>query len=95
MDNREVKAYVNKQYLRTFVQHEDKWFFVSTINRLISSEYPIELSETMVYEWDEKKGETGEWIGEFGGPSYSSAQHCACVEFLLRNGSISKLKEEL
>jgi len=86
MDELEAKKYESRQYLLTHVRHEDKWFMVSTINRLSSCERPIEISETMAWEWfpDEKK--RGHCVWEIGGYAGSSTQHFLCTQILLVDG---------
>ena len=74
------------QYLSTNVRHEDKWFFVSTINRLDSTDYPTTFSETMIWEWDKKENKRGKCIGEFSGCRSSSTVHFMVVNNLLTEG---------
>jgi hypothetical protein len=40
--------------IQTYVQHDDKTYLVSTINRDSSSPYGGRYAETMVWEWDKK-----------------------------------------
>jgi hypothetical protein len=89
VDNFEANRYVEKQYLMTNVRHEDKWFMVSTINRLSSCDYPTEFSETIVWEWLPEEKKRGEMLGEFAGYAGSPIKHFLCVEYLLKDGSIA------
>lgn len=95
MDNCEAKKYESKQYLLTNVRHEDKWFMISTINRLSSCEYPTEFSETMVWEWFPETNKRGECIGEFGGYSGGYANHFLCAQLLLKEGSLDGYDDEI
>ena len=83
------------QYLTSYVKYEDKWFFVSSINRMCSSDYPIMFSETMVWEWDKEKNERlNSILGEFSSFTNSSVQHFRVVDNLLTNGNCEIEEEE-
>lgn len=88
MNYKESKDYKNNQYLITYVNHEDKWFMVSTINRICSTDYPLEFSETVVWKWIPEEIERGEMLGLFGGIPNSSVKHFLCVDNLLKGGSL-------
>lgn len=90
MDELEAKKYNEKQFLRTWVRHGEKWFFVSTINRLCSSDYPTEFAETMAWEWDNEKNERCAIVGELSGPYNSPFNHFFCVESLLTKGLVER-----
>jgi hypothetical protein len=87
MNEEQRSRYESKEYLRTLVRHEDKLFFVCTINRLSSAqEGPFEMSETMAWEIEPKTEKRGALVGAFAGSANSSAYHYLCVERLLENG---------
>lgn len=87
------QSYINKQYLRTYIQNNDEWFFVSTINRLDSTPYQVEFSETFVWKWDEKEQKRGEMIYEASGRPGSPIQHMRIIDNLLSHGKC-EIEEE-
>lgn len=59
---------MSNKVMQSYVWHEDKCFFVSTINRASSAAIAYEhiYAETMVWTWDAERAERGElvWQGE-------------------------------
>lgn len=88
MDSIDDNRYIENQYLMTNVRYDDKWFMVSSINRISYYEYTIVGSETMVWEWIPEEKKRGECLGEFGGMENSSVEHFLCVEHLREHGSM-------
>ena len=58
----------NEKVWQSYVWHEDKCFFVSTIERdYDTGQGRIRGEETMVWEYDHKNRKRGEWIWQGGG----------------------------
>lgn len=80
----------HEQIARTFVKHDDKWFFVSTINRSSATDDDFIFAETMAFEWDEENKKTGKIVAEHGGERGSIFKHLVFVEQLGKLGKIIK-----
>lgn len=54
---------MNDKVIQSYVWHEGKRYFISTIERDCSAiEYPHRYNETIVWEWEEGKTERGEML---------------------------------
>jgi hypothetical protein len=81
----------NKKIWQSYVWHEDKCFFVSTIIREFSTyEGPTQGEETLTWEYDYEKGERGQWIGQSGG----ILDHQAICRCLISFGEIPDTDDE-
>ena len=80
---------INKKLAQTYVWHNDKAFFVSTINRECSSPlaYGHIYAETMVWEWDCKTRKRGKLIGTDECSEDSILVHQGIVERIFDTGS--------
>lgn len=76
----------DKRVIKTYVWHEEKCFFVSTITRPSSAGEGFPYNETMAWAYDWNTNERGEWIYQDGAPKGSIALHQAVVEALHKTG---------
>lgn len=66
------KEQPNKSLMKSYVLFEDRWFYVSTIDRESSSILgPDRYSETLVWEYDMVESNRGDLIGQ--GESYEGS----------------------
>lgn len=83
----------NKRELKSYVWHDDKCFFVSTIERDSSARMPPPASrfhETIAWEYDWETTERGAMVAQDGGgPAFR--QHYLICEQLFKTG---KYKED-
>jgi len=70
---------MNKKMIQSYVYHGDKCFFVSTIDRELSS-------ETMVWAYDYAKSERGNFEGQAEGAEGSIRTHLMMCERLHKIG---------
>ena len=76
----------DERKLKTYVWHDGKCYFVSTIMRDSSAaEYPCRYAETMAWEYDWKTSERGEWVDQ-DGSGEAFTQHMRVVEDFYRYG---------
>lgn len=80
--------------IQSYVWHDGKCFFVSTINRESSSMYGGTYAETMVWEWDETKKERGRIVGQDEGSSGSIYAHQRMCKLIHETGKTSAEDEE-
>lgn len=80
---------MSNQLIRSNVRHEDKWFFVSTINRESSSMFAAGMiyAETMVWEYDNTTGERGAFLFQTDGARDSITAHTKCCERIATTGN--------
>lgn len=74
---------------QTYVAHNGRWFFVSTINRESSAmiEPPVPwYAETLAWEWNPDTKERGEIVGQDEAPSGCIYAHQRMVESLFQTG---------
>ncbi len=79
----------NKPLAKSYVAHEDRWWFVSTIDRDSSSPYGVRYAETIVWEMPQGiPGERGEqvWTGD-GACEGSLHEHCRIVQAIAAKGA--------
>ena len=83
----------DERQLKTYVWHEGKCFFVSTIIRDSSAVgYPSRFAETITWEHDWKTNERGEMVDQDGsGPAFQ--QHMRVVEDFYRLGKREGARE--
>ena len=74
---------------QTYVWHNDKAFFVSTINRECSSPlaYGHIYAETLVWEWNPKTRERGKILGQDECSDGSISAHQNMVQRIFNTGS--------
>ncbi len=73
---------------QTYVRHDDKWFYVSTINRDCSAvESPYRYAETLVWEYNLETKLAGKLIGQFEDGENRIAQHQEVVDGLYKRGT--------
>ncbi len=80
----------HEQIARTFVKYNNKWFFVSTIDRSCSSFLDVVFAETLVFEWDEENNNRGKIIAEYSSGKGDLLKHLAAVEQLGKLGEVIK-----
>ncbi len=72
--------------LKSYVWHDEKCYFVSTIERDSSAAYyPMRYFETLVWEYDWQTTERGEIVGHYGNGD-AFRQHMKACEDFYRNG---------
>jgi len=78
--------------MQSYVWHNDKCFFVSTINRESSAREAYELiyAETMVWEYDCTQGERGRLIYQFDDIKNGIKSHIKACQELHANGRINE-----
>jgi len=81
---------MSQQVMKSYVHHDDKVFFVSTINRESSSMFGGMYAETMVWEWDPETRERGVFVGQGEGPMGSIYNHQSICQQLFNHGSIDQ-----
>lgn len=84
---------VNKTLAVSYVWHGDKAFCVSTIDRDSSSMLGGRFSETLTWEWDDKKRKRGAWVGQHAGGEGSLHTHKAVVDRIFATGSPDEPEE--
>jgi hypothetical protein len=77
---------------QTYVQHNGKWFFVSTINRESSAlaAYGMMYAETMVWEVDYDTKKRGELLYSLEAGKDSLREHQRAIEELFMEGKIEE-----
>lgn len=81
--------------IKTYVWHQGKCFFVSTIERDSSAmQCPGRFNETMVWEYDWKTAERGAWIFQDGCAKGSIRLHQQVVERLYATGNPNEPETE-
>lgn len=81
----------DERVIKSYVWHEGKCFFVSTIERDSSAMLgPERYYETMVWEFDWKKNERGAWIAQEGCSRGFLREHFSMCERLHETGDPNK-----
>lgn len=82
------KVAQNKKLMQSYVWHQEKCFFVSTIDRESSAvmAYGGTYAETMVWEYDYEKRECGDLVGQTEGAAGSIQAHLRMCDRLHRTG---------
>ncbi len=80
------KEMQSKALAQTYVWHEGKGFFVSTIDRESSAMYAGVYAETMAWEWDSEERVRGELVGQDESGQGSIARHMLMVQRLYETG---------
>jgi len=84
----------DNEYLKSFVNHNGKWFLITTKDtRYNHEDNGLLMSVTTIEEWDYGYSRVGGYVGEFPGMAGSSSNHIMCIEFLLKNGSLGGIDE--
>ena len=81
------------QIIQSYVCHEDKAYFVSTINRMSSCTEPIVYAETLVWEWNKETKVRGDLVGSEMDVKDSIKIHLLVCDKIHRTGRC-KLGEE-
>lgn len=77
----------NKSLMKSYVPFEDRWFFVSTIERNSSSMLgPGRYAETLVWEYDMEKNERGNIVGQGESCRNSIVEHLKICRRLFETG---------
>lgn len=76
----------SKTLIQTYVWHEVKGFFVSTIDRESSAMYAGVYAETMAWELDSEKRVRGALVGQDEAGQGSIARHLLMVQRLYETG---------
>lgn len=86
----------SQKLIQTHVQHEGKWFFVSTINRRssIMTETDFWYSETMAWQWNPETRQRGRLVAQDEDTRNSIAMHQKIVSMLFDHGKIHEDDEE-
>ena len=84
----------DERLIKSYVWHEGKCYFVSTINRDSSSEMGGRLSETMVWNFDWDKNERGKHIlfSDGGGQGYIG-KHLQLCQRIFETGTFEDKDE--
>ena len=80
----------DKRLMKSYVWHDGKCFFVSTIERDSSSMEGGRFSETMVWEFDWENNKRGQLVAEDGGLSGSIHWHIKMCKWLFEGGKIEE-----
>lgn len=81
----------NKEVWKSYVWHDDKCFFVSTIERTFDTYAgSVRGMETLTWEYDWNTGTRGKWIGQSGG----IGDHYATCQCLILFGEIPDEEDE-
>ena len=83
-----------QKIIQSYIWHDGKAFFVSTINRESSAMYGGTYAETMVWEWDEKTRERGKIVGQDEGSADSIYAHQRMCKRIHETGKTSADDEE-
>ena len=80
---------MTKKLIQSYVWHNGKCFFISTINRESSAllAYGMMYAETMVWEYNYDTSERGKLIGEYSGSKGSLRCHFNICENLQEHGT--------
>jgi hypothetical protein len=92
MNNDRIKSY--GKVIQTYVWHNGKCFFISTINRQSSAIGELMSAETLAWEWDNETNKRGAWIGQDEDCEDSIATHQQMVERLFRTGKCEEIENE-
>ncbi len=79
----------DKGLIQSYVHHEDKSFFVSTIDRNSSSTQGGRYAETIVWEWDSLERKRGSILYQGGAGEGSIRTHQAMCLELFKTGLIA------
>ena len=82
---------MSDKVMQSYVWHEGKCFFVSTINRASSAAlaYGSIYAETMAWEYDYEKRECGGLVGQGEGLTGSIHTHVAMCKQLSNSGNLA------
>ncbi len=81
---------MSDKVMQSYVWHDGKCFFVSTINRESSEvlAYGHRYAETMVWEYDPETRERGDLVGQFDGVEGTIGTHVSVCRKLNDTGSV-------
>lgn len=82
----------NKTLIASYVHHEDRCFFVSTIDRNSSAMTGGRYAETLVWEYDWAVKTCGKLVGQDEGPEGSIKKHLEMCQRLLESGQCAALE---
>lgn len=77
---------INKTLIQSYVHHDGKCFFVSTIDRDSSAMAGGRFAETLVWEFDMATKARGNIVGQDGGARGSIAKHIAMCQRIFETG---------
>ena len=80
---------LNKAIIQSYVWHDGKCFFVSTINRESSAIGGGTYAETMVFEWDAQERKRGKIVAQDQGSTNSIYAHQNVCKLIHETGKTS------